>query len=137
MKGLYILLIELPEATVVQTRNRVFNLNRGYYAYLGSAMGGREARIERHLSSERKHHWHIDFLLDKAGIQAVISCETEKRAECLVAQHLADLAAVAGFGCSDCRCRSHLFYSKDFNELTTVAVRAFEAAGLKPVIWAL
>lgn len=132
MKGLYILLLELPRPAAFRTRRRALDLEPGFYAYVGSAMNSLEARIARHLSVEKKRHWHIDYLLGHAAIRSVLSAETGADVECRVAGGLAELPAIAGFGCSDCRCRSHLFFSPDLTELTVRAAEAFRAAGLNP-----
>ncbi|PVV84265.1 GIY-YIG nuclease family protein [Dehalogenimonas alkenigignens] len=132
MTGLYILILELPHPTTITTRRRAFALDAGFYAYVGSAMNGLEARIARHQSPDKKRHWHIDYLLDHAAVRSVLSAETNADAECLLAGRLSDLPAVAGFGCSDCRCRSHLFFSPDLIDLTSRATGAFRAAGLDP-----
>jgi len=42
----------------------------------------------------------------------IILCETGERAECTIAEALSrQFDAIPGFGCSDCRCPSHLFFS--------------------------
>ncbi|MFP4052091.1 MAG: GIY-YIG nuclease family protein, partial [Thermoplasmata archaeon] len=64
MKGIYTLVIELKEDKVIEV-GAIGNIDfdKGYYVYVGSAQNGLEARIERHLSDEKKIHWHIDYLL--------------------------------------------------------------------------
>ncbi|MEL7562170.1 DUF123 domain-containing protein [Dehalogenimonas sp. 4OHTPN] len=132
MKGLYIILLELPQSAAVRARRRAFALEPGFYAYVGSAMNSLEARIARHLSPDKKRHWHIDYLLEHAIVRYVLSAESDADLECLLAGGLADAAVISGFGCSDCRCRSHLFFSPDLNDLTSRASGAFRAAGLDP-----
>ncbi|MFQ6111832.1 MAG: DUF123 domain-containing protein, partial [Nitrospinota bacterium] len=83
----------------------------GHYAYVGSALGGLRGRLERHLRSEKKTRWHIDYLLRQAAIEAIVACPSEERTECRIARALAArFEAVPGFGASDCRCQSHLFF---------------------------
>ena len=43
----------------------------GYYLYFGSALNSLEGRLRRHLRSDKKLHWHIDFLSAKATIEAI------------------------------------------------------------------
>jgi len=127
VKGSYVLLIQLPEEqtiTIGSLQARYFP--GGYYAYVCSAMGGFEARIRRHLRSNKKRHWHIDYLLEKASITGVILCETNDRAECTIAQTLDhQFESVPGFGCSDCKCRSHLFFANEASQLVMVIVRIY------------
>ncbi len=134
MKGIYLLVAKLNMATSLEIGNRkAFVLNQGFYGYVGSALAGLEKRIARHLRAEKKHHWHIDYLLDCATIQAVIYAETEQRKECSVANTLSrTLTSIPGFGSSDCKCRSHLFFSASSTSLKTQALHAFEENGLRP-----
>jgi len=43
-----------------------------------------------------------------------------------------NLSSVRGFGSSDCKCESHLFYSPDSHELLRQVLLGFKACGLKP-----
>lgn len=109
-------------------------LKAGYYAYVGSALDGLEKRVERHLAGDKKIHWHIDYLLTRGRVIDVVQGETKERMECAIAGELAKhLASVAGFGSSDCRCKSHLFYGPDFNELRKNVLASFKECGIKPV----
>ena len=134
MKGSYILLIELSEEQIITAGSlpaRYFPC--GCYAYVGSAMGGLEARISRHLKSNKKRYWHIDYLLEKASITGVVLCETDDRAECAIAQALSgQFDSVPGFGCSDCRCRSHLFFTSEENEMKPTIMATLESQGMMP-----
>ncbi len=115
MKGSYILLIRVknPVEIKVGKLGRI-KFKAGYYAYVGSAMNSIEARVARHLrKNNKKLFWHIDYLLgnEYAEIVSVLIRESEQREECKIAQKLAEkFQAVPKFGCSDCKCRSHLFY---------------------------
>ena len=77
---------------------------KGTYVYVGSAPT--EKRLERHLRKEKKFHWHIDYFLEEAEIKEIYIVEN---GECETAQNI-NLPYIKGFGCSDCRCPSHLFY---------------------------
>ena len=114
-RGSYILLIKLPEEqTITIGRLGALRFTRGYYTYVGSAMGGFTSRLRRHLRHEKKVHWHIDYLLQKASVLDIIAAETEHRLECTIAQALTgQFESVPGFGASDCRCRSHLFFDAE------------------------
>lgn len=120
--GVYSLLLKLAGGRTIRLggRDRVFP--PGHYLYVGSAMGGLEARIRRQLSPRKKNHWHIDFLCRYARIHRVFRYSTrsgslECRLACLLASR-SDATAIPGFGASDCRCTSHLFHFRtktDFN----------------------
>ena len=132
MKGSYVLLIQLPEEQTITIGNlKAIYFPRGYYAYVGSAMGGFKSRLNRHLKSNKKPHWHIDYFLQKAYITETILCETKDRAECTMAQALShQFDSIPGFGCSDCKCRSHLFFATD--EMKSGVIATFNSLGIKP-----
>ena len=123
MKGSYVLLIELPEEQTIATGSlKAIYFPRGYYAYVGSAMGGFKSRLNRHLKSNKKPHWHIDYLLEETSISEIILCETNDRVECTIAQALSyQFDSIPGFGSSDCKCRSHLFFATDKMKPTIMA----------------
>ena len=123
MKGSYVLLIQLTEEQTITTgRLKATYFPRGYYAYVGSAMGGFKSRLNRHLKSDKKPHWHIDYLLEKATISEIVLCETKDRTECAITQALScQFDSIPGFGSSDCKCRSHLFFATDKMEPTVMA----------------
>lgn len=108
VKCAYLLVMELPQDTeiAVGKLGNVF-FKKGPYVYVGSAPS--EKRLERHLRKEKKKFWHIDYFLEKTEIKAIFVVEGWK--ECEVA-HSIHLPYVKGFGCSDCRCVSHLFYGQ-------------------------
>ena len=114
MEGTYTLLVELADdATVEVGALGEHALDRGWYAYTGSAFGpGGFARVGRHrelAAGERDvRHWHVDYLLghpDAALHEVVRSAGAD--VECAVARRLPD-GPVEGFGASDCDCPSHL-----------------------------
>ncbi len=117
------LLIELPEEQTIATGSlKAIYFPGGYYAYVGSAMGGFKSRLNRHLKSNKKPHWHIDYLLEKASIVDIIFCETNDRMECIIAHVLnGQFDSIPGFGSSDCKCRSHLFFATDKMKPTIMA----------------
>ena len=134
LAGSYILLINLPDEQIISVGSRQnVHFQRGYYAYVGSAMGGFKARLNRHLKDNKKPHWHIDYLLQEAQITNIIVCETEYRVECAIAQALQrQLDSVPGFGSSDCRCRSHLFFARDGEKLKPTVTTVIESLGIEP-----
>jgi Uri superfamily endonuclease len=79
-------------------------LKKGYYVYVGSGL----FRIERHYRKKKKLKWHIDYLLKKARI---VGFALSRKKECKVASLFSRFQYIKNFGCSDCKCSSHLFYS--------------------------
>jgi len=134
VKGSYVLLIKLPGEQTI----RIGSLNAvkfpcGYYAYVGSAMGGFKSRLSRHLRGSTKPRWHIDYLLQEAPISSVILCETGERTECTIAQALSpQFDSVPDFGSSDCKCKSHLFFTADETQMKSGIIAAFSSLGLAP-----
>jgi Uri superfamily endonuclease len=103
---------------------------RGVYVYVGSALNSLEPRITRHIrTSEGTHnvaHWHIDYLLREpaATLDLVYFIESEERMECQLAARVAENGEpVDGFGCSDCRCRSHLYRVNNFSFLEKMGLK--------------
>lgn len=104
-------------------------LRRGYYVYVGSALGpgGLRARLAHHARRAARPHWHIDHLRRGARpLEAWYACGLERR-EHEWARRMGGLRGAAvpahRFGASDCRCASHLvFFARP------PSVRAFRAA---------
>jgi Uri superfamily endonuclease len=83
----------------------------GEYIYTGSARRNLAARIRRHLSSEKRLRWHIDYLLANTAVR-ITAVTTSAREECEWNQSVTGVVMVSGFGASDCRsgCGAHLLY---------------------------
>ena len=121
MKAVYVLIIQVENTTSIKVGSLgelVFKT--GIYAYVGSAQTNLDQRIKRHLQKEKKLFWHIDYLLnsDKIKIKKVLLKEGMKKEEC----NLANLINMKGkamlkFGSSDCNCKSHLFFIRDYGFL--------------------
>ena len=115
MKGSYCLIINVKKDTKIKIGKKlgVINFKKGYYVYVGSAMNSLEARVKRHLSDNKKKHWHIDYLLlnKNTEIKKVYTKESNEKLECKIAEKIIENEdSIANFGCSDCKCRSHLIY---------------------------
>ena len=137
MKGIYALIMRLAKPHRIPVGNRPpIYFSPGYYAYVGSTLGGIEGRVNWHFRNNKKKRWHIDYLLPEAAITEVVLGETGKRAECEIARALnGQFASIRNFGASDCRCSSHLFIAPDSEILSSAVRRTFESAGLKPELW--
>ena len=131
-RGSYVLLMNLTEERMITIGGLgTVRFPHGHYAYVGSALGGFRSRLNRHLRSEKKPHWHIDYLLEKAVLDSIITGETQERTECKIVRALAQkFGSVPGFGASDCRCRSHLFFGAE--DMTPTIVSTIEGVGLEP-----
>ena len=117
MKGTYCLIISLKknEKLDIGHLHQDYKFKKGYYVYIGSAMNSLVARINRHLSDDKKLHWHIDYLLknEHSEIRDVLFTVSDKKIECDLASTIAENGEeVPKFGCPDCNCNSHLIYFK-------------------------
>ncbi len=115
--GVYVLLLYIARPLAIEPgRLGRFLLERGWYAYVGSAWGpgGLAARVGRHLrpADAKRARWHIDWLTAQAPIVQVAWNVGAPRRECAWAQalHIASAAAIVipRFGASDCACAAHL-----------------------------
>jgi len=126
--GTYALILKAREEKRIQIgRWGSLDIQLGYYIYIGSAFGpgGVKARVSRHFRS-KKPHWHIDYLSENIILQEAWLSYDELRLEHIWANSLlnnANYQAIKGFGCSDCNCYSHLFFTQknnfeDFEKIT-------------------
>ena len=138
-KGSYVLLMELSgEQTITVGSLSNVRFLRGYYAYVGSALGGVKSRLSRHLNQNKKPHWHIDYLLQKASITDIIIGETEDRIECAIAQALgSQFDSVPGFGASDCHCHSHLFFTAEERQMKSTIMSTLDLLAIPPKLMML
>lgn len=117
-KGIYCLVFKNPACTARVGALGELTFRRGWHVYVGSALGsGGLARLERHIAlsrdRDRRPKWHVDWLSGNRAfiLHAAVHAVTEERLECRLAAALGG-DSVAGFGCSDCSCVSHLFYRR-------------------------
>ena len=97
--------------------------NEGYYYYVGSAQKNLYHRIKRHLTKDKKIHWHIDHLttIPSNKIKRIFFAENQpKDLEIKIANELSAFQKITipakGFGNSDNpKAESHLFYLKTKN----------------------
>jgi sugar fermentation stimulation protein A len=116
--GIYHLIIHLSSDTIIEVgKLGRYHFREGYYVYTGSAMRGLDQRIARHKRSDKRLHWHIDYLLKHAQIVDVITHITRERQECQFNRKIMSLPGcqipINGFGSSDCNCTSHLTFFKE------------------------
>ena len=117
MKGVYCLLINCRKTQSIRIgRLGVIHFPKGFYLYIGSALNGIEKRVSRHLKKRKNKFWHIDYFLSSrnVNIDYVYSLESDKKMECNIAEKVGTVAkSLMGFGSSDCKCRSHLFFVRE------------------------
>ena len=131
--GAYVLLIHLENPKSIEVgRLGTIDFPAGWYAYIGSALNGIAARVNRHLRHCKKLHWHVDYLLRKGQIDEVTWALSDQRLECRIADTLQQrgLPSIRRFGASDCRCPSHLFHSPSYRLLQNEVSLGFTSAGV-------
>ena len=128
-RGVYVLLIRLPRATVLRSKRQQWRCSAGYYTYVGRAMNGLRARLARHLRTSQARHWHVDSLLAAGRVVDIqVRLTTDPGDECQTAQEVVGWPGaepVDGFGASDCSCGSHLtfFASRPLSALAAGHIR--------------
>ncbi|HBY56522.1 MAG TPA: DUF123 domain-containing protein [Candidatus Atribacteria bacterium] len=114
----YVLVIEISKdfEIIVGKLGKVF-FKKGNYIYIGSAKACLEARLRRHLKKDKKSFWHIDYLLKSKKTKILQIWIIDKKMECQTAEVFCQDPTTEiikkGFGSSDCKCVSHLFYIKN------------------------
>lgn len=87
------------------------------------------------LSNEgvKKARWHVDHISLDGHFELVctVYAVTFEQVECILAGALQS-RGVQGFGCSDCACKSHLFYR--CQDPTDEVVKVFRKYGLEPLV---
>ncbi|MBP3791220.1 MAG: GIY-YIG nuclease family protein [Methanobrevibacter sp.] len=134
MKGCYCLIIKLDHTCEIKIGKRLGKLKfeDGHYVYVGSALNSLTARLNRHISNEKKMHWHVDYLLKKSEITDIIYNESTKKIECNLSQYLSQNSkGVKNFGCSDCDCESHLYYFKNRSEAIEQVQNAYDSIAME------
>ncbi len=115
--GTYALILSSAvEGAIAIGRLGVLPLQRGFYLYIGSALGpgGLRARIAHHRRLAPRRHWHLDYLRQAVGLEEVWFTHSPVQWE----HHWATIAGelvgatvpLRGFGASDCHCQSHLYF---------------------------
>lgn len=133
MKGCYCLVIRLDETTEIRIGKKLgkIKFEKGHYVYVGSAMNSLHSRIKRHLSDEKKLHWHIDYFLKYSEITEVIYNKSNRKIECDLSQYIASkTTGIRDFGCSDCDCESHLYYFKTKKEAIECVKDAYDSIAM-------
>jgi sugar fermentation stimulation protein A len=113
-KGSYLLLLENPEAiTICVGKLGEIHFPQGWYVYVGSALNSLDSRLKRHQQKRKKRFWHIDYIASTImKVKRVYPIRRSERMESQLSRALGPICdqSIPGFGASDTRERSHLFY---------------------------
>jgi sugar fermentation stimulation protein A len=126
-KGAYILVMKLKKKQRITVgKLPVTTFHPGFYLYVGKAKKGLKARLNRHLSKDKRLFWHIDYFLQKAEMED-IWIKPDFFQECQVAGQIKNLLndsqwPLKRFGSSDCVCPSHLLFIAP-NKVDLVSLR--------------
>ncbi len=134
MKGCYCLIIRVTKKTKLKIgKLGEIEFKRGNYIYVGSAMNSLESRLNRHLRDDKKLHWHVDYLLKNQNcrIVEIIFNESDKKVECELSHFIERHApSIKNFGCTDCKCESHLYYFKNKKSAIECVKNAYDSIAM-------
>jgi Uri superfamily endonuclease len=115
--GTYALVFSCPAPfQAVAGRLGTVSLTCGYWIYVGSAFGpgGLRSRLFHHLKPSHRPHWHLDYIKNALRPVEVWTTTDPVKREHDWATMLSDRKGasrpIAGFGATDCTCRSHLIH---------------------------
>ena len=115
--GTYVLVLSSGSNDLIQIgKLGALQLQSGFYVYIGSALGpgGVRARLAHHLKISLQSHWHIDYLRAHTRVEEIWYCRDGRRLEHIWAERIESAEGssvpLVGFGATDCRCESHLFF---------------------------
>ena len=132
MKGCYCLIINLSKDSKIKIgKLGKIDFKKGYYVYVGSAMNSLTARLNRHLSNDKKLHWHIDYLLknENSEISEILFNVSDEKIECELSQKIS-ATGINDFGCSDCECMTHLYYFENKKEAIEKVTNAYDSIAM-------
>jgi sugar fermentation stimulation protein A len=115
-RGSYLLILEVAQSRRIDAGGLgKVPFPKGYYVYAGSARANLTKRVERHLRRRKQFHWHIDYLRDRADSCTALPVRSSDDLEHDLAEALGLIAdwSIPRFGCSDCKCPTHLFGFKE------------------------
>ncbi|MDD4126457.1 MAG: GIY-YIG nuclease family protein [Methanomicrobium sp.] len=136
--GIYFLVFKNADTNIAVGSLGIIHFKEGWHIYTGSALGKAGfLRVKRHFflaeNKDKKPRWHLDYLLlsDEFQLKYAVVAKTSERLECEAAKKTGG-DYVPCFGCSDCKCKSHLFSRKSdpLGELSKI----FLSFGLSPQI---
>ena len=133
VKGTYCLCINVEEDTSIKVGALgEIDFPSGSYIYVGSALNSLLPRLERHIKNSRGEHdvthWHIDYLLrdPNVSIESIFMNDNGEKLECAMAANVDEHGEpIPHFGCSDCRCISHLYSVDSFSFLKKMGLKKY------------
>lgn len=140
MKGIYAIIFSINKERYI----KVGKLGRilfesGNYVYIGSAFSGIK-RLKRHIinlknRSVRNPHWHIDYVVPYSKLieYIFIPCNSRIKEKELANEITGYLDYVPKFGSSDSNAPSHLFFSKNIDELKEKLRKSIYSLDLRPL----
>lgn len=140
--GIYVLWLRLaqPRRLALVRLGRPL-LEPGVYGYVGSARGpgGLAARLGRHLAGSGTLRWHVDHLRRLARVETAwwwVTSSANAEDACVgVLESLSGLVpSVAGFGASDSRRATHLFFGRSVPARDAFERRASVGAYPRPAV---
>ncbi len=125
--GTYIVVLKSDQAKTIRIGKLAqLNIQKGYYAYIGSAFGpgGVIARLKHHYKVSHRPHWHLDYLRAETEFYEAYAEYSSEKKECEWASLISKSEMVSeplkGFGSSDCQCSTHLFYFTSYVKMVSV-----------------
>jgi len=114
-KGSYLIIGFLKKCLNLKISKKYYSFESGWYIYVGSAMNSLKKRIERHLMVKKKLKWHIDYLIPHLEMKKSIPIQSSEKIECEISRDLEKISYgfINGFGSSDCKCHSHLYFMEN------------------------
>jgi Uri superfamily endonuclease len=132
--GTYIVVLKCSKAMKLPIgKSGTLAANRGYYVYIGSAFGpgGIKSRLRHHGKISSTPHWHIDYLRIETVIYKAYAFYSYKHRECdwaaVIAENSDSIEPLKGFGSSDCKCRTHLYFFRTSKMLDAAISEISEA----------
>ena len=134
IKGTYCLCIDNHrDQTITIGALGDIHFKQGTYVYVGSALNSLIPRLKRHqrtsLGEQNVIHWHIDYLLNNEDVELtqIYTIESGEKLECRIAKRVARHGTpVQRFGCSDCKCSSHLFMVENLDFITQIGLKKWD-----------
>jgi Uri superfamily endonuclease len=132
---LYVVFTYVPRRTALPVGSLgAVSLERGWYAYVGSAARARRARVARHLAPDKPLRWHADYLFAAFPARRAWLVDGAP-GECELADGLARLPGAERrpprFGAGDCRCAGHLICFAARPRRAEVALVAGEGSAVR------
>lgn len=132
-KGTYCLCIQVKKDKTIRIGALgEIDFSAGNYIYVGSALNSLYPRLDRHLKHSRGEHdvthWHIDYLLrdSVSSIEKIYMNDNGEKLECIIAAKVADHGIpTPRFGCSDCKCKSHLYKVESFDFIQKMGMKKY------------